>query len=62
MVPWSSGNRDRLVKSTTGDQPHLVKPHQKQSQQFFFFSIYLNREGSISKAVLQLRPVYSIHV
>ncbi|XP_065893382.1 uncharacterized protein [Dysidea avara] len=34
MVPWSSGNRDWLVKSTTGDQPHLVKPYQKQSQQY----------------------------
>ena len=29
MVPWSSGSKDRLVKSSTSSQPHLVTANSK---------------------------------
>ena len=29
MVPWSSGSKDRLVKSSTSPQPHLVTTNSK---------------------------------
>ena len=29
MVPWSSGSKDRLVKSSTSPQPHLVTANSK---------------------------------